>query len=349
MEKKFIDKFDSILEEYNSLKLKLSKFNIINDKKNFISISKEISRLYKIIEPYLEFKSLEKDLNYYETYINDPDLDLKKIALDEILLLKEKKNILYSKLYSILSNMNTDSYKSVFLELRAATGGKEAAIFVGDLLNMYLSYSNFKTWKTEIISCNYTEHDGYKDIIIRISEGSNIYSKIKYESGIHRVQRVPKTDNLGRIHTSTCTVAVLPEFHEINDIDINPSELRIDTYRASGAGGQHVNRTDSAVRVIHIPSGIMAECQAERSQHKNKAKAMSLLYSRLLTRKRDTHKSDIDKTRKLLVGSGSRSEKIRTYNYIQNRVTDHRINITLYKLADIMNGNLNLILDQFLS
>ena len=229
--------------------------------------------------------------------------------------------------------------RNIFLEIRAGTGGDEAAIFSGDLARMYQRYAEKMRWSTEIINENRGEHGGYKEIILRVS-GQNVYSQLKFESGAHRVQRVPETESQGRVHTSACTVAIMPEVDSIDEIDINPSDLRIDTYRASGAGGQHINRTDSAIRITHIPSGVVVECQDERSQHKNRARAMSLLQSRLLSAAQEKQHAEQSENRKLQVGSGDRSERIRTYNFPQGRLTDHRINLTLYKLDEIMQGGL---------
>jgi peptide chain release factor 1 len=229
--------------------------------------------------------------------------------------------------------------RNVYLEIRAGTGGDEAAIFVGDLFRMYSRYAETVRWQMEVISTNPGEHGGYKEIISRIS-GQDVYQSLKFESGAHRVQRVPETESQGRIHTSACTVAVMPEVDEVDEVDINPEELRIDTYRSSGAGGQHVNKTDSAIRITHLPTGVVVECQEERSQHKNRAKAMSLLKTRLLDAEQQKQQKEQASQRKSLVGSGDRSERIRTYNYPQGRVTDHRINLTLYKLPEVMEGDL---------
>ena len=234
--------------------------------------------------------------------------------------------------------------RNVFLEIRAGTGGDEAALFAGDLFRMYSSYAEKNRWKLEVLSHSDGDHGGYKEIITRIC-GQRVYSRLKFESGAHRVQRVPQTETQGRIHTSACTVAVMPEADEVDEIDIDPGDLRIDTYRASGAGGQHVNKTDSAIRITHIPTGLVVECQDERSQHKNKARAMSVLQSRLLDQIQSAQQAEQAETRKSLVGSGDRSERIRTYNFPQGRVTDHRINLTLYKLDELMAGNLDMIIE----
>ena len=250
--------------------------------------------------------------------------------------------------FSIRKNLNSefvDNVKSIFLEIRAATGGMESSIFVADLLRMYMLYFNEKKWNCEDIDESYTGHGGYKEVVKRVI-GENIYSRMKYESGVHRVQRVPKTESCGRVHTSTSTVVILPEVDIVDNVNINLNDLIIDTFRSSGAGGQHVNKTDSAVRITHIPTGIFVECQAERSQHKNKAKALSYLKSKLLADMRYKQKNEINLERKNIVGKGERSDKIRTYNFVQNRITDHRINLSVYNLSGVMNGNLDFILDK---
>jgi peptide chain release factor 1 len=236
---------------------------------------------------------------------------------------------------------------NIFLEIRAGTGGDEAAIFAGDLFRMYQKYAESRGWSLEIFSQSEGEHGGFKEIIVRVA-GQGAYSRFKFESGTHRVQRVPETESQGRIHTSACTVAILPEAEDVEEIDINPAELRVDTFRASGAGGQHVNKTDSAIRITHLPSGIVVECQDERSQHKNRARAMSLLQARLLEQEQTRQESEIAESRRLQVGSGDRSQRIRTYNFPQGRVTDHRINLTLYKLDDILAGDLDMLIDPLL-
>lgn len=245
-----------------------------------------------------------------------------------------------AELQILLLPKDPDDTKNVFLEIRAGAGGDEAAIFAGDLLRMYSRYAEIKGWRTEFMSASDGEHGGFKEVIIKIM-GESVYSNLKFESGAHRVQRVPATESQGRIHTSTCTVAIMPEVEEVEAVDINPADLRVDTYRASGAGGQHVNKTDSAIRLTHIPTGIVVECQDERSQHKNRAKAMALLKARIFNAERDKQMQEQSETRRLLVGTGDRSERIRTYNFPQGRLTDHRINLTLYKLDDIVEGKLD--------
>jgi len=251
------------------------------------------------------------------------------------------------QLQTLLIPKDPNDDKNIFLEVRAGTGGAEAALFAADLLRMYLRYAESRGWRTEMISASEGELGGYKEAVARIS-GEDVYSKLKFESGTHRVQRVPETESQGRVHTSACTVAILPEAEAIDSFDINSSDLRIDTFRASGAGGQHVNKTDSAVRITHLPTGVVVECQDERSQHKNKARAMSLLQSKLLASEQEKQASERAQNRKLQVGSGDRSERIRTYNFPQGRMTDHRINLTLYKLDEVMQGSLDQVFDPLL-
>jgi len=275
--------------------------------------------------------------------MEDSDPEIKSLAMSEDLGLGKEISDLENVLKSLLLPKNPNDKKNVFLEIRAGTGGDEAAIFAGDLFRMYSKYSETLGWKVQILSNSDGDHGGFKEIIARI-EGKNVYSKLKFESGAHRVQRVPETESQGRIHTSACTVAILAEADERDEIEINKNDLRIDTFRASGAGGQHVNKTDSAIRITHIPSGIVVECQDERSQHKNRARAMGVLQSKLISTRDEAADAEMSQHRKLLVGSGDRSERIRTYNFPQGRLTDHRINLTLYKLSEIMEGALDEVL-----
>lgn len=328
---------------FDELKDLLSDIKVIKDINMFKNLSIEYSKIEPMIllyDSYIENSNLIESLL---PLLNDKDYEIRYLAdLDLKKFLYEKK-IIENKLSDLLLYNDPEDEKNVFLEVRAATGGRESSLFVTNLLRMYLKYSENNKWKVEIISENLTEDGGHKEVIIRII-GNNVYYKLKHESGTHRVQRVPETESQGRIHTSTCTVVVLPEVSEVKYVNISNDDIKIDTYRASGAGGQHVNRTDSAVRITHIPSGIVAECQEDRSQHKNKAKAMSLLYSRLLKMEKSKQKEKIDGIKKNLIGSGDRSEKIRTYNYNQNRITDHRLNLTLYNLTEVIDGNLDLII-----
>ncbi|MFQ3334574.1 MAG: peptide chain release factor 1 [Woeseiaceae bacterium] len=325
------------LEEISAL---LSDPDVISDQNKFRALSQEYSQIEPISNLFNEFKSLNEDLGIAEEMKHDKDIDIQDMGKDEFTIIEEKISSLLMDIKKSLIPVDPHDASNIFLEIRAGTGGDEAAIFVGNLFRMYSKYAESKKWNTEIISMREGEHGGYKEIISRIS-GNNIFSRLKFESGVHRVQRIPLTESQGRVHTSACTVAVLPEAQEIEEITINPSDLRVDTYRASGAGGQHVNKTDSAVRLTHLPSGIVVECQDERSQHKNKARAMSLLQAKLLDAEVSMQADEQAQERKLQVGSGDRSERIRTYNYPQGRITDHRINLTLYKLSEIIEGGID--------
>jgi peptide chain release factor 1 len=297
------------------------------------------------------FDALQKadlDISSAREMINDPDPELQEMANEELQLAKTSKADLEVELQKHLIPKDPDDTKNVFLEIRAGTGGDEASIFAGDLFRMYTRYAETQRWTVEIINQNAGDHGGYKEIIARLS-GQNVYSRLKFESGAHRVQRVPETESQGRIHTSAATVAVLPEAAEQEAININTADLKVDTYRASGAGGQHINKTDSAVRITHLPTGTVIECQDERSQHKNRARAMSLLAARLHSAEQEKRQSEQTEARRNLVGSGDRSERIRTYNFPQGRMTDHRINLTLYKLDDIMQGALDQVIEPLIS
>ena len=328
------------MEEISHL---LADPEVISDQDKFRSLSQEYSQIEPIINLFNEYKSFNEDLFAAEEMKQDKDTAIQIMVNDESILLKEKISSLLINIKKSLIPVNPHDASNIFLEIRAGTGGDEAAIFVGNLFRMYSKYAESKKWNTEIITMREGEHGGYKEIISRVS-GNNIFSRLKFESGVHRVQRIPLTESQGRVHTSACTVAVLPEAQEIEEININPSDLRVDTYRASGAGGQHVNKTDSAVRLTHLPSGIVVECQDERSQHKNRARAMSLLQAKLLDEELSTQANEQAQERKLQVGSGDRSERIRTYNYPQGRVTDHRINLTLYKLSEIIEGDIDQVI-----
>lgn len=346
MDKNILIYLDTLVLNYESLKSKLDDLTLINDRELFIKISKELSSIKDLVLLYINYKSVLVNLLELNNLLKEDD-ELKDLVLKELDVLVEKKNILELSIKNILNKNDKSDSKSIFFEIRAATGGLESSIFVSDLLRMYLLYFDKKNWKYEDVGISYTECGGYKEVVKRVI-GDNVYSTLKYESGVHRVQRIPKTEAHGRVHTSTCTVAVLPETDIIDDIEINVNDLRIDTFRASGAGGQHVNKTDSAVRITHIPTGLITECQAERSQHKNKAKAISYLKSKLLINKQNEQKKEINFERKSLVGKGERSDKIRTYNYSQNRVTDHRLNVSLCNLVDVMNGNLDQLLNKLI-
>ncbi len=317
---------------------------VIERADQFRELSVEYARLLPTATALQEYRRLESELESAETLSGDGDAAMRALGEEEATRLRAQLLASSEALQRLLLPHDPHDEGNIFLEIRAGTGGDEAAIFAGDLLRMYGRYAERRGWQVELISENSGEHGGYREVICRVV-GRGAFSRLKFESGTHRVQRVPATEAQGRIHTSACTVAILPELAAIDRIDINPADLRIDTYRSSGAGGQHVNKTDSAVRITHLPTGVVVECQDERSQHKNRSRAMSLLQARLLAAEQEKRASAQAQTRKLQVGSGDRSERIRTYNFPQGRMTDHRINLTLYKLAAIMNGELDELLD----
>ena len=336
-------KLESVRDRFEELAGLLADPDVIGDQNQFRDFSKEYSRLEPVVRLFDQYNGVDDDIAAAEEMAADDDPELRSMGEEELEPLQTRKNNLLLQLQKSLIPADPHDDSNVYLEIRAGTGGDEAAIFAGDLFRMYSRYAETMGWQVEILSAREGEHGGYKEIISRIT-GNGIYAQLKFESGAHRVQRVPATESQGRIHTSACTVAVLPEPDEVEAVDVSPADLRIDTYRASGAGGQHVNKTDSAVRITHLPSGIVVECQDERSQHKNRARAMSLLQARLLDAQVAEQESAQAETRKLQVGSGDRSERIRTYNYPQGRVTDHRINLTLYKLDEIMAGGVDQVI-----
>jgi peptide chain release factor 1 len=333
MQKKLAALSDRI-QELNTL---LSSESITNDMDQYRKITKEHSDITPIVDEYLAYKKNEDNLNEAQAMLSDPEM--KEFAQEEIEQCKLKLVTIEDNLQKLLLTKDPNDEKNIFLEIRAGTGGDESALFAGDLFRMYSRYTERQGWKMEIVSSSESEVGGYKEIIMKII-GHGAYSKLKFESGGHRVQRVPDTETQGRIHTSACTVAVLPEADEISDVIINPAEIRLDTYRASGAGGQHINKTDSAVRITHLPTGIVVECQDDRSQHRNKAQAMSVLAARIRDAQIREQQSKLASDRRSLIGSGDRSERIRTYNYPQGRITDHRINLTLYKIEAITDGDM---------
>jgi peptide chain release factor 1 len=326
----------------------LSDPGVIGDQNRFRELSREYSRLEPVIRLFRDYERIEADILAAGEMTRDSDAELREMGEDELKTLGEKRDALLLELQKSLIPPDPHDDSNIFLEIRAGTGGDEAAIFAGDLFRMYSKYAETRRWPLEILSAREGEHGGYREIICRIT-GNDIYARLKFESGAHRVQRVPATESQGRIHTSACTVAVLPEPADVEEIDINPGDLRIDTYRASGAGGQHVNKTDSAVRITHLTSGIVVECQDERSQHKNRARAMSLLQARLLDAELSQRASEQAERRRLQVGTGDRSERIRTYNFPQGRITDHRINLTLYKLDEVLAGELDQVIDPLIN
>jgi peptide chain release factor 1 len=319
------------LEEINRL---MSSENATSNMDNYRKITQEHAEITPIVEQYRAFEQVEADMNEAQKMLSDPDM--KEFAQEEIEQCKAKTEEIEKNLQTLLLPKDPNDDRNLFLEIRAGTGGDESGLFAGDLFRMYSRYAERQRWKVEVVSANESEIGGYKEI-----EGYGAYSKLKFESGVHRVQRVPDTETQGRIHTSACTVAILAEADEVSDVVINPAEIRIDTYRASGAGGQHINKTDSAVRITHLPTGIVVECQDDRSQHKNKAQAMSVLVARIKDAEVRAQQSKIASERKSLIGSGDRSERIRTYNYPQGRITDHRINLTLYKIDAITEGDMD--------
>jgi peptide chain release factor 1 len=336
-----IERMTDRFEEVGRL---LAAPEIAGGSQQFRDLSMEYARLQPMAERYGRFQDLERSLTAAEALLTDSDASMRALAAEEVLSARQGLATAEPALLQMLIPVDPRDDHNIFLEIRAGTGGDEAALFAGDLLRMYARYAESKGFTVEVVSESPGEHGGYKEIISRIA-GRGAFARFKFESGTHRVQRVPATEARGRIHTSACTVAILPELEEVEAIDINPADLRVDTYRASGAGGQHVNKTDSAVRITHVPSGIVVECQDERSQHKNRSRAMALLKARLLAAEQMKQDTARAQSRRLQVGSGDRSERIRTYNFPQGRVTDHRINLTLYKLSDIMNGALDELLD----
>ncbi|MGD2055205.1 MAG: peptide chain release factor 1 [Gammaproteobacteria bacterium] len=348
MKPSLLSKLESLEERHTEVSALLADAQIIAAQDRYRQLSMEYAQLTPLVNSFRAWQRARQDIASAEEMLLDPDPDMQQMAGEELAQAGERITGLEMELQKLLLPSDPHDNSNIFLEIRAGTGGDEAALFAGDLFRMYARYAELRNWQIEILSESPGEHGGYKEIIARVI-GQGAWSRLKFESGAHRVQRVPETESQGRIHTSAATVAILPEADEIDPVDINPADLKVDTYRASGAGGQHVNKTDSAIRLTHLPSGIVVECQDERSQHKNRARAMSLLAARLLDAKREQQKTEETETRRLLVGSGDRSERIRTYNFPQGRMTDHRINLTLYKLEEIMAGNLDLVIDPLLS
>ncbi|WP_130538080.1 peptide chain release factor 1 [Thiomicrorhabdus indica] len=337
-------KLDNLVERLEELNHLISDPEVISDQKKFTALTREHAQLTPVVENYQSFIETEADLEEADEMLRSGDADMAEMAKEELPELKAALENFELELQKMLLPKDPRDDSNIFLEIRAGTGGDEAAIFAGDLFKMYSRYAENMKWQVEVINSNEGEHGGYKEIIARII-GAGAYSRLKFESGAHRVQRVPATETQGRVHTSAATVVIMAEAPEVEEVELNPADLKVDTFRASGAGGQHVNKTDSAIRITHIPTGTVVECQDERSQHKNRARAMSLLAARIMDAKQQVHDAAIAQERKSLVGTGDRSDRIRTYNYPQGRVTDHRINLTLYKLDDVMNGGLNHVVD----
>ena len=336
-----LEKLTGRQEELEGL---LSDPDIINNQNKFRELSQEYSEIKPIVLCFNNYLDINKNIENSREVLKENDKELQELAIEELKKAEIESKQLENKLQVLLLPKDPNDSNNIFLEIRAGTGGEEAALFSGDLMRMYSRYAEIKKWEVEFISISESDLEGYKEVIMRII-GDGAYSRLKFESGVHRVQRVPETESQGRIHTSACRVAVLPEAEEVNEVIINTSDLRIDTFRASGAGGQHVNKTDSAIRITHLPTNTVVECQDERSQHKNKARAMSLLQARLLDAERNQQQNEQAENRRDLVGSGDRSERIRTYNFPQGRITDHRINLTLYKLDDFLEGNIDVVID----
>jgi peptide chain release factor 1 len=344
MKASLLTKLETLTDRHEEVSALLGDSEIIADQDRFRDLSREYSELEAVVQCYTRYSQLKGDLEEARAMLDDPDPDAQDMAREELDGGEERLEALEMELQTLLLPRDPNDSHNVFLEIRAGTGGDEAAIFSGDLFRMYSRYAEGQGWKMEVLSERPGEHGGYKEIITRV-EGRDVYAHLKFESGAHRVQRVPETESQGRIHTSACTVAIMPEVEGVDEIDINKADLRIDTFRASGAGGQHVNKTDSAVRITHLPTGVVVECQDERSQHKNRARAMSLLQAKLLDSAQAAQADEQAQTRRNLVGTGDRSDRIRTYNFPQGRLTDHRINLTLYKLTEVMEGDLGAVIE----
>jgi len=338
-------KLENAKLRHEEITMLLADPDVMANQNRFRDLSKEYASLEPLVKNYVSYLENESELVEAQEMLQDPEM--KELAEETVDQASTALETLDQELKILLLPKDPNDDKNIYLEIRAGTGGDEAAIFSGDLFRMYSRYAEGKNWRVSIVSENEGEHGGYKEIIALI-EGEGAFSRFKFESGAHRVQRVPETESQGRVHTSACTVAILPEVSAVEGIEINPADLRIDTFRSSGAGGQHVNTTDSAIRITHVPTNTVVECQDERSQHKNKAKAMSLLQARLLDAERAKQQSEQSESRKLQVGSGDRSQRIRTYNYPQGRISDHRINLTLYKLSEIMDGDLDQVVEPLL-
>lgn len=348
MKESIKNKLANLQDRYEEIAALLSDGEVISNQDRFRTLSKEFSEIEPVVKAYAQFEQVQDQLKQAREMQKDADSDIREMADDEVKSIEAGLEQQELELQKLLLPKDEKDSCNIFLEIRAGTGGDEAAIFSGDLFRMYSRYAEVQGWRLEILSERPGEHGGYKEIITRI-EGRNVYGHLKFESGAHRVQRVPDTETQGRIHTSACTVAVMPAMDDLAEIEINKADLRIDTYRSSGAGGQHVNKTDSAIRLTHIPTGIVVECQDERSQHKNRSRAMSLLHAKLNDQAQQAAAQEVSDTRRKLVGSGDRSERIRTYNYPQGRVTDHRINLTLYKLGEVMEGALDAVVQPLIN
>ncbi len=342
-----LSKLSEVSERYIEIENLLSQPDITSNQENYIKLSKEYSDLSPIVKAFKDYERSEFSLDEAKQLVKDGDPEIREMAEVEIEDLTASILVLEIEIKRLLLPKDPDDSKDVFLEVRAGAGGDEAALFAGDLFRMYSRLSERNNWNMDVVSIREGDHGGFKELVTRI-EGNDVYKQLKFEAGVHRVQRVPATESQGRVHTSACSVAVLPEMDEIDEINIDKNDLRVDTFRASGAGGQHVNKTDSAVRLTHIPTGIVVECQDGRSQHKNKEKALSLLQSKLLDAEREKKDSEQAENRKVMVGSGNRSEKIRTYNFPQNRITDHRIEMSVHNLPAFLDGDMEEMISSLL-
>jgi peptide chain release factor 1 len=344
MNKSVYQKLEILVERFEEVQALLSDPETLSNQEKFIALSKEFSQLEEVTNVFNAFKEAEDNFATAEEMLKDDDADMREMAQEEFKDAKKAVEELTGDLQILLLPKDPNDNNNCFVEVRAGAGGDEAAIFTGDLYRMYSRFCEKQGWRTEAMNLSESEQGGFKEVIFKVS-GEGVYGKMKFESGGHRVQRVPETESQGRVHTSACTVVVMPEIPESDAIEINKADLKVDTFRASGAGGQHVNKTDSAIRITHIPTGVVVECQDQRSQHKNRAQAMSVLQARLQQAEDEKRRSEEESSRRNLVASGDRSERIRTYNYPQGRMTDHRINLTLYRLNEVLEGNLNLVLD----
>ncbi|MBT0723243.1 peptide chain release factor 1 [Rosenbergiella sp. S61] len=342
MKSSIVAKLEALQERHEEVEVMLGDAGVIADQERFRALSREYAQLTDVTNCFRQWCQVQEDIETANEMLADPEM--REMASEELKEAKAQSEELEQLLQVLLLPKDPDDERSCFVEVRAGTGGDEAALFAGDLFRMYSRYAEANRWRVEVVSANEGEHGGYKEVIARI-EGVGVYGRMKFESGGHRVQRVPETESQGRIHTSACTVAVMPEIPEAELPDINPSDLKIDTFRSSGAGGQHVNTTDSAIRITHLPTGIVVECQDERSQHKNKAKALSVLGARIHAAEMAKRHEAEASTRRNLLGSGDRSDRIRTYNFPQGRITDHRINLTIYRLDETMQGKLESLIE----
>ncbi len=344
MNKSVYQKLEILVERFEEVQALLSDPETIADQEKFQALSKEFSQLEVVTSAFHAFQEAEDDFATAEEMLKDDDPDMREMAQEEFKAAKKAVEKMTDELQILLLPRDPKDDNNCFVEIRAGAGGDEAAIFAGDLFRMYSRYAEKQGWKVELMNSNESEQGGFKEIVVKVN-GEGVYGQMKYESGGHRVQRVPETESQGRVHTSACTVVVMPEIPESQAIEINKADLKVDTFRASGAGGQHVNKTDSAIRITHIPTGVVVECQDQRSQHKNRAQAMSVLQARLQQAEDEKRRSEEESSRRNLVASGDRSERIRTYNFPQGRMSDHRINLTLYRLNEIMEGSLQLVLE----